>query len=197
MSTEIGVALPHFFYVQDTLTVAQALLGCVLVHDSPQGRTSGMIVETEAYLHNDPASHAFGGQMKRNAAMFGPPGHAYIYFIYGRYHCLNVVTQAEGVAEAVLIRAVEPLDGIELMQVRRPGCRLGQLTNGPAKLVTAFAIPPLLNGHDLRRSPLWIEPRVPRAVVQVVATPRIGISRGREELWRFAIRGNTWVSRPT
>lgn len=164
---------------ENTLEAARGLLGSVLVHESPRGRTSGVIIETEAYLQGDPACHAYRGRTERNAAMFGPPGSAYIYFIYGMHHCFNVVTRP---GEAVLIRALDPLEGIDLMEERR---RRKPLCDGPAKLVRAMGIGPELNGHDLGHPPLYLHHRPNRRKVHV--STRIGISRGRELPYRFRV----------
>src|SRR5687767_2045780 len=148
------MVLPRSFYEQETITVAKQLLGKVLVHKSFGGVTAGKIVETEAYLEqDDPANHAARGQTVRNAAMFGPPGYSYIYLIYGMYSCFNVVTGAEGVGEAVLIRALEPLEGIDVMQQRRSIQDVHKLCNGPGKLVIAMGITKELYGHDLTQEP--------------------------------------------
>ena len=194
--------LPHSFYTQDTVSVAKALLGAYLVHDAPQGRTAGRIVETEAYLFDgDPACHAHRGRTKRNATMFGPPGHAYIYFVYGMYYCFNVVTAPEGVGEAVLVRALEPCAGIPLMEQRRRTRDLKALCSGPGKLVLAMGMTKELNGCPLFRGPLTIRsqgsfPRVHGAPMEeIVATTRIGISRAEALPLRFCLKGNRFVSR--
>ncbi|HZT41346.1 MAG TPA: DNA-3-methyladenine glycosylase [Chthonomonadaceae bacterium] len=208
-----GPPLPLAFYLQDTLVVAQALLGCILIHASPEGLTAGRISETEAYRSDDPASHAFRGQTARNATMFGPPGHAYIYLTYGMHYCLNAVTAPEGVAEAVLLRAVEPLAGVELMRRRRglsemganpndekARIRLGRaLCGGPGKLCQAFGLDRTLNGCDLTvPARLWIASageKKPEEASRIVATPRIGITQAVDRLWRFTLRGDLYTSR--
>jgi len=181
-----------------TVDTAMILLGQQLCHETGEGIMSGIIVETEAYLSRyDPASHAAKGLTKRNAMMFGPPGRAYVYFIYGNHYCLNVVTGPEGTGEAVLIRALEPLEGLDLMYKNRySSCRKTELTNGPGKLCRAFGIDKSFNGHDLNRKPLyikWIEP--PENFGPIIETPRIGISSAQEKLLRFVIRGNKYLSR--
>ena len=143
------VAVEQSFYGRHTVSVARDLLGYKLVHRSPEGMTAGLIVETEAYLQGDPACHANRGMTPRNRPMFGPPGHAYVYFIYGLYFCFNVVSGPVGVGEAVLIRALEPQDGIELMQQRRGRTKISELCSGPAKLVQAMGIGRQHNNLDL------------------------------------------------
>jgi DNA-3-methyladenine glycosylase len=194
--------LPPAFYTKDTVSVAQALLGTYLVHDSPQGRTVGRIVESEAYLFDgDPACHAHRGKTKRNAPMFGPPGHAYIYFVYGMYYCFNVVTAPEGVGEAVLIRALEPVAGLPLMQQRRRTSDAKALCSGPGKLVQAMGMNQELNGCPLYRGALTVRssdsfPRERKtAPEEVVATTRIGITKAAALPLRFCLKGNPFVSR--
>jgi DNA-3-methyladenine glycosylase len=194
-----AMILPPDFYRRDTTSIAKDLLGTYLVHDSRQGRTVGRIVEAEAYLfENDPACHAHKGKTKRNAAMFGPPGHAYIYFIYGMYHCFNVVTAPEGVGEAVLIRALEPVEGLPLMQKRRGAHALHNLCNGPGKLVIAMGMTHKLNHAPLFDGPLTIWDRKSfggQGKFETVAAKRIGISVAAELPLRFLIEGNEFVSR--
>jgi DNA-3-methyladenine glycosylase len=191
--------LPTEFYLQDTRDAAKKLLGQLLVRTLPGGEVlSGIIVETEAYLTDDPACHAYRGQTPRNAAMFGPPGHAYVYFTYGLHMMLNLVCAPEGTAEAVLIRALEPVEGIDIMRLSRgnlPETR--QLTNGPGKLAQALALTRLAhNGLDITRpdSELYVLPQETPAF-ETVETTRIGISQGIEFPWRYYIRGNAFVSR--
>jgi DNA-3-methyladenine glycosylase len=191
--------LPTEFYLQDTRDAAKKLLGQLLVRTLPGGEVlSGIIVETEAYLTDDPACHAYRGQTPRNAAMFGPPGHAYVYFTYGLHMMLNLVCAPEGTAEAVLIRALEPVEGIDIMRLNRgnlPETR--QLTNGPGKLAQALALTRLAhNGLDITHlnSELYVLPQEAPAF-ETVETTRIGISQGMDFPWRYYIRGNAFVSR--
>lgn len=195
---------PSDFFLRPTVEVAQALLGALLVHDTPGGRLIGRIVETEAYLHNDPACHGVrelpgGGVLHkktpRNATMFGPAGHAYVYFTYGNHFMLNVVTQPEGVPEAVLIRALEPIEGIEIMMQLRGMGDPRMLTNGPGKLTKALAIDRAFDGHDVAHPPLRLLQGKPVPAERIVTTTRIGISRAVECPWRFYERENAWVSK--
>lgn len=182
----------------DTREAARELLGYYLCRETEEGLVTGRIVETEAYLYkNDPACHASRGKTRRNAAMFGPAGTAYVYFIYGNYYCFNVVTGKVGSGEAVLIRAVEPVEGLGLMQKRRgAGCAQKNLASGPGKLCQAFAIDKSLNGHDLSRSPLYLmaNSQLPGDLV-IKATPRVGVSSGQDKQLRFIIEGNKFLSR--
>ena len=191
--------IPREFYLQDTRAAAQALLGQVIVRRLPTGETlSGIIVETEAYLTDDPACHAYRGQTPRNSAMFGPPGHAYVYFTYGLHMMLNLVCAPEGTAEAVLIRALEPVAGVETMRQNRGGIReTRQLTNGPGKLAQALALTRLAhNGVDVTdpASELVALPQDYPPFETVTAT-RIGITRGVDLPWRYYVAGNPYVSR--
>ena len=178
-----------------TIKVALNLLGNYLVHYTSQGTCVGRIVETEAYLSDDPACHASRGMTKRNQVMFGPPGHAYVYFVYGMYYCFNVVTGPSGVGEAVLIRALEPVKGIDLMFARRPKAdRPENLCNGPAKLVLAMGISKEHNGISLCERPLWLEKNSFQKK-EIVTTTRIGITEGAKLPYRFYLRDNRFVSR--
>ncbi len=178
-----------------TIELASRLLGQHLVHETKEGISVGRIVETEAYLSDDPACHASRGMTKRNQVMFGPPGYAYVYFVYGMYYCFNVVTAPEGVGEAVLIRALEPLEGIDLMFKRRPKIkRVEDLCNGPAKLVLAMGITKEHNGISLNQTPLFLEKNHLRKK-EIVTTSRIGISEGIHFPYRFYLKDNRFISR--
>jgi DNA-3-methyladenine glycosylase len=180
--------------LSDAVTGAQNLLGWKLVHDAPEGRTAGYIVETEAYSMEDPASHAFHGLSRRNAAMFEQAGTIYIYFTYGMHYCVNIVTGEAGHGQGALIRALEPVKGIELMKQRRGLSDIRQLTNGPAKLVQAMGITKRLYGQHVSKSVLRLEPGIkPELVTQ---TTRVGIKKAVEQPWRFYISGNPFVSKP-
>lgn len=191
------------FFEPAAEVVAPALLGMWLVRNTPRGPCGGPIVETEAYLVGDPACHAFNGQTVRNRAMWGPPGHAYVYFIYGNHYCVNAVCQPRGVAEAVLIRAIEPAVDAGQMRQRRPvKSHVRDLTNGPGKLCQALAITQSLDGVDLcdPASPLMValNPNLGGFLDQagpVVTTRRIGITKAAERPLRFYLNGSPFVSR--
>jgi DNA-3-methyladenine glycosylase len=187
--------LPQSFYLQDTVTVARGLLGCVLAHDSADGPTSGRIVETEAYLTADEAAHSFRGPTPRNAVMFGPAGFAYVYFIYGVHYCVNAVTQPEGLGEAVLIRALEPLEGIPLMAARRGTSDLRKLCSGPGKLTQALGIGAAQNGLPLFSGPLSIFAPAATPDTEIIATTRVGITRAADLPLRFYLSDNQYISR--
>lgn len=190
--------LPADFYCGGTVSVARALIGACLVYNSKEGMTAGRIVETEAYLYKtDPASHAYRGQTPRNGAMFGPPGHAYIYLIYGMYLCFNVVTAPVGDGQAVLIRALEPLAGIELMKVRRKTDDIGRLCSGPGKLVQAMGIRREQSGVSLIAGDLTLHaPRAYRGATEfkIAVSRRIGITAGAELPLRFCLKGSRYLS---
>jgi DNA-3-methyladenine glycosylase len=194
--------LPRSFYEPSAKVVARSLLGHLLLRQTTEGLCGGPIVETEAYLEGDPACHATSGLSARNRVMFGPPGHAYVYFIYGAHFCVNAVCQPAGRAEAVLIRAVEPSLGQDLLRTRRPALRPQQLTNGPAKLCEAMAIDRALDGTDLcdPASPLFIAHnpnldsfRHERGPVSI--STRVGISKAAELPLRFFFTRSESVSR--
>ncbi|HUV04592.1 MAG TPA: DNA-3-methyladenine glycosylase [Armatimonadota bacterium] len=186
--------LPRSFYLQDTVEVARQLLGKALVHHTDGGVVAGRIVETEAYLRDDPACHASRGITRRNAVMFGQPGHAYIYFTYGMYFCFNAVTAPEGIGEAVLVRAAEPLEGIEIMTRNRGTVKLTNLASGPGKLCRAFALDRRHNGLDLTDGDLVIVDDGWRPG-KIVTASRVGIRHAADKPWRFYIAGNPHVSR--
>lgn len=174
--------------------VAPRLLGCVLEREVDGQIIRAKIVETEAYDQVDVASHSYKGRTPRTDVMFGSSGHLYVYFTYGMHYCCNVVTGSDGHGAAVLIRAVEPLDGIDIME-RRRGKTGVEVTNGPAKLCQALGIDKKLNGHDLRCSPLRLITAPALTHDQIQQATRIGISRGKDILWRFYIRDNNFVSK--
>lgn len=189
--------LPHAFYARPTVDVARELIGKTLYRKTSEGLTAGIIVETEAYVAAiDPAAHGYRGKTPRNAVMFGPPGRAYVYFTYGMHFCLNVVTEDDGVAAAVLLRALEPTGGLELMRSRR-GERISErdLARGPGRLCAAMALTVADNGADLCGDALWLTetPGFPPDA-PVVATPRIGITQAADWPWRFVLAGSSWVS---
>jgi DNA-3-methyladenine glycosylase len=184
------------FLDRDTVAVARALLGCVLAHRTEEGLCAGRIVETEAYLSaDDPASHSHRGRTARNASMFAAAGTAYVYRIYGLHRCFNVVTGPKGVGEAVLVRALEPLLGLDLMRRRRGTADARQLCSGPGKLVQALAIAGEHDGRSLLAGPLgvWADPACAPAAVEV--TPRIGITQAASLPLRFALAQCRFVSR--
>jgi DNA-3-methyladenine glycosylase len=187
--------LARAFFARPVVEVARDLLGCILVHHTADGRTSGMIVEAEAYAGDDPASHAYRGRTERNAPMFEDPGYAYVYFTYGMHFCLNAVTERSGHASAVLLRAVKPLEGIELMRARRGAIRDRDLARGPGRLTQAFGIARDQNRADLTKPPLMICAGERLPFKSVIATPRVGLGTlqdGRK--WRFAVADDPWVS---
>ena len=187
--------LTRDFYLQDTVQAAKALLGKVLVHKTAEAVLSGRIVEAEAYLCDDPACHASRGMTNRNQAMFGEPGRAYVYFTYGFHHCLNFVTQPAGVAEAVLIRALQPLEGVEIMKRIRAKTRETDLCSGPGKITQALMIDSSLNGEDLLSDRLYVLDDC-ADVGEIIARPRIGIKQATDKPWRFyPARYGRWVSK--
>ncbi len=187
--------LDKSFYDRNTTEVAKDLLGCILVNKTEKGITTGKIVEVEAYLEGDPASHSYKGKTIRNRAMFGPPGHAYIYFIYGMYYCFNVVTREEGVGEAILIRSLEPLGGIELMKKRRQHkTPTSNLCNGPAKLVRSMGIEHNYNDRNITKGDFFISDKIDKNI-EIIQTARIGIKVGTQLLLRFYIKGSRFISK--
>lgn len=176
---------------------APLLLGCILERTINGRVVRVRIVETEAYDDTDAASHSCKGRTPRTEVMFGPPGHLYVYFTYGMHYCCNVVVGQEGYGAAVLIRAVEPIDGEDIMQELRPHARTAtDLTNGPAKLCQALAINTSLTTHYLQDKPLRLimQPPLPASAISV--TPRIGITLATDAPWRFFITNNPYISRP-
>jgi DNA-3-methyladenine glycosylase len=189
--------LPREFYDRDTEIVAREMLGAVLECTTGRGTASGIIVETEAYIgEHDPACHAAAGRTRRTEPLYGRPGISYVYFIYGVHWCFNAVTRAEGLPSAVLVRAVEPLAGIDLMRERRgPKVHGVNLTNGPGKLCAALGIDGTMNGLSLQRGPLVIREGSSFDSAHVVTARRIGITKAAEWPLRYYIRGNEFVSR--
>lgn len=182
------------FLAEPVDLVAQHLLGCHLVREIEGQPVTVRIVETEAYDQDDPASHAFRGETARNRVMFGESGHLYVYFTYGMHYCCNVATGAAGRGSGVLIRAVEPLDNIDLLEQRR-GLTGTSVTNGPGKLCQALGIDLTMNGHDLHLPPLVLTDASLHPGETITQSPRIGISKATDLLRRFHITGNRFVSR--
>jgi DNA-3-methyladenine glycosylase len=191
--TSASSTLERDFYARPAVEVARECLGKILVH----GKTAGRIVETEAYLGvDDRAAHAWRGITDRTRVIFGPPGHAYVYFIYGMYECLNFVAEEVGQAGCVLIRALEPLAGIATMQRRRPAARcVEDLASGPGKLTLALGITRKQNGADLTRGPLQVRRLAEEPPIEIAVTPRVGITHCADWPLRFLIAGNRFVSR--
>lgn len=194
--------LPRSFYEQNIIEVSKGLLGKILVHESVEGTTAGRIVETEAYQGpEDQAAHSFGGRRTtRNEVMFGKKGVAYVYFIYGMFFCINVAAgDVAGKPEAALIRALEPLVGIEIMAKRRgaPEAKLAYLTNGPGKLCIAMGITKALNNTNITAPPLYIENATTIPQEDIVETTRIGVDYAgdwKNRCWRFYIKENSHIS---
>ncbi|MDP6444741.1 MAG: DNA-3-methyladenine glycosylase [Pirellulaceae bacterium] len=189
--------LPTDFYRRDVVQVARDLIGKQLRRELPAGIAGGRIVETEAYRGaDDPASHSYRGKTPRNEAMFGPPGRAYVYTIHARF-CLNAVAQDDGSPCGVLIRAIEPQVGVDLMEQLRGDVKHNDLTRGPARLCEALDIDrqfdawPLDEGREL-----WIEEAVEQSKPTIAVSPRIGVSQAQDRLWRFFVNGNRYVSGP-
>lgn len=198
MAVSMSDALPRSFYGRDTLAVARGLLGKILVRELDGERLALKIVETEAYCGpHDLACHASKGMTDRNKVMFGKPGHAYVYFIYGMYYCLNLVTEHDGYPAAVLVRAGEPVEGIDTMRrLRKKAKKDHDLASGPGKLCIAMGIDRTLNGADLcSGEQLYVEDAAP--VYDIVSSKRIGVDYAEEykdKPWRFYIKGNPHVS---
>ena len=180
------------FFVRSVHAVARDLIGCTVAH----GETAGVIVETESYHADDPACHAFGGPTPRSSVLFGPPAHAYVYLSYGIHSLLNFVAEPEGDAAAVLIRALEPVAGIDTMRERRGIERPEDLCSGPGKLTEALAIGLDLNGVSLGEGPIEVLGREPGWDPAIVTAPRIGITKAVEHPWRFCAAGSPFVSKP-
>ena len=189
--------LPRAFYDRETEIVAREMLGAILECRTDDGIASGIIVETEAYVgEHDPACHAAVGRTRRTEPLYGRPGLSYVYFIYGVHWCFNAVTRAEGLPSAVLVRAVEPLEGIELMKERRgPKIHGINLTNGPGKLCAALGIDGRMNSLSLQRGPLVIREGDRVADDRVITTTRIGITKAADWQLRYYIADNPYVSR--
>ena len=195
MSASKNKKLPRSFYNRPTLDVAGDLIGKFIVYNSLDGRLSARIVEVEAYIGtDDPACHAARGKTKRNVVMFGKPGFTYIYFIYGMYHCLNFVTEKEGHAAAVLLRAAEPFEGIEIMKQNSPRQRQHRLLSGPGKFCRSFGLTRDQNELDLTGDILFLEDRRIESP-NIIRTPRIGINHGTELLWRFCDADSEAISK--
>ena len=187
--------LPRVFFSRDPVIVARDLLGRILFSRSPEGVLAGRIVETEAYTGEaDPASHAFRGRTARNAVMFGTPGHAYVYFSYGVHYCLNVTADAPGVAGAVLLRALEPLAGMEIMRRHGDHGPEVRLLSGPGKIGRGFGLDLEDNGRDFTRGPLGLAAGTPVPDREVAVSRRIGISRAVDLPYRFCVIGSRSVS---
>ena len=192
-SRQDGSPLDLAFFNRSVHDVARDLIGCTVIH----GRTGGVIVETESYHADDEACHAFGGRTARNSPLFGPPGHAYVYFSYGIHSLLNFVAEPEGSATAVLIRALEPSHGVDLMRKRRGVHRLEHLCSGPGKLTQALGVGLGLNGSPLVSGPILVlGPAAGSPSRAIVTAPRVGITKATDLPWRFCAADSRFVSSP-
>jgi DNA-3-methyladenine glycosylase len=181
--------IPRAFFARPVLEVAEELIGATFLVDG----VGGKIVEVEAYHHEDPAAHGYRGRTERNATMFGPPGYAYVYRSYGIHWCVNFVCEPEGVADAVLIRALEPTHKLSLMRRRRGVEDERRLCSGPGRLCQALAITGAHDGLALDRPPFRLEPRTEKP--EVLRGPRVGISRATDLPWRYGLAGSRYLSR--
>ena len=186
--------LPRSFYARPTLDVAPEIIGKYIVYQGARGLLSARVVEVEAYIgENDPACHAYGGPTPRSQPLFGPPGYSYVYLIYGMYYCFNFVTEPKGKAAAVLLRAAEPDEGLELMREYSPRKKDAQLLNGPGKFCRSFGLDLNQNCIDLTSDILYLQDRAD-PVAEVAVTTRIGISKGTNRPWRFYDKHSQCVS---
>lgn len=193
-SGQLVIPLEHAALPVDTETLARFLIGKIVVRETPEGVISGRIVETEAYIPGDAASHAFRGVTPRTRSMFGEPGHAYVYLAYGTSWMLNVSSEADGIGAGVLIRALEPLDGIALMRANRKTDKLRDLARGPGRLAQAMQIGPWADGLDLcAQGPLWLA-QDDHAPADIGVGVRIGITKDADRPLRFYLRGSPFVS---
>lgn len=189
------IKLQREFYERPTLQVAKDILGKFLVYDHAQGKISARIVEVEAYIgQNDPACHAARGMTKRNAVMFGDAGFSYIYFVYGMHHCLNFVTESKSKPAAILIRAAEVDEGIEIMQFNSPSGKPRDLLRGPGRLCRSFGLTVKQSGLDLTKNTLYLERRESDKKIKIGRTTRVGINVGTDKLWRFYDKESLAVS---
>lgn len=187
--------LSHTFYNQSTLKVAEKIIGKYIVYNSPFGKLSARIVEVEAYIgEGDPACHAARGKTKRNEIMFGKAGFSYLYLIYGMYNCLNFVTEKDGFPAAVLLRGAEPDEGFEIMINNNPKKKSSRILAGPGLFCKAFGLTTKQSGIDLTNEQLYVESRSNK-IVEIVRTNRIGISEGKELLWRFYDKNSDSISK--
>jgi DNA-3-methyladenine glycosylase len=190
------VPIAREFFARPSVEVAPDLLGCVLEHETADGLVAVELTEVEAYAgRSDPASHAYRGKTRRNAVMFGPPGHAYVYFTYGMHHCFNIVCGQKGRASAVLVRALEPVLGLEAMRRRRRAVTDAALARGPGSLARALGLDRGHDGVDLTRGPIWVSDLALERHGRGVSTgPRVGIRLAAERPWRYWVTGSTAVS---
>jgi DNA-3-methyladenine glycosylase len=192
VSTAVAERLDAAFFARSVHVVAQELIGCRLFYAG----CGGMIVETESYERDDPACHAYAGLTRRTEVLFGPPGRAYVYLSYGIHSLLNAVAEPDGEAAAVLIRALEPSAGLEAMRRRRGARPDADLCSGPGKLTEALGVDLAVNGADLGAPPFLLAPPEPGWEGEIVAGPRVGITKAIERPWRFCLAGSRHVSRP-